>query len=225
MTKPLILDINSGNVMSLKNIINKFNDKVKISNEENELELSTHIFLPGVGSYSEVMNKIKEKINIEFLKKKLLTDKVLFLGICVGMQVLSDIGYENETSNGLSIINGKVKKLNTKENLPHVGWNSLILKQNKIFEGIPNKTDFYFIHSYVFELNDQLMRFLNKLWNKFYKAINKQNILVHSFIQKKSICWNKIDKKFFGYRSVMMSKNDKKRLIPVILIRNGYSSE
>ena len=47
MTKPLILDINSGNVMSLKNIINKFNDKVKISNEENELELSTHIFLPG----------------------------------------------------------------------------------------------------------------------------------------------------------------------------------
>ena len=69
MTKPLILDINSGNVMSLKNIINKFNDKVKISNEENELELSTHIFLPGVGSYSEVMNKIKEKINLDLLKK------------------------------------------------------------------------------------------------------------------------------------------------------------
>lgn len=188
MTKPLILDINSGNVMSLKNIINKFNDKVKISNEENELELSTHIFLPGVGSYSEVMNKIKEKINIDLLKKKLLTDKVLFLGICVGMQVLSDIGYENETSNGLSIINGKVKKLNTKENLPHVGWNSLNLKtKNKIFEGIPNKTDFYFTHSYVFELNDSINEISSTNYGtSFTSAINKQNIFGTQFHPEKS---------------------------------------
>ena len=187
MTKPLILDINSGNVMSLKNIINKFNDKVKISNEENELELSTHIFLPGVGSYSEVMNKIKEKIKIDLLKKKLLTDKVLFLGICVGMQVLSDIGYENETSNGLSIINGKVKKLNTKENLPHVGWNSLNLKtKNKIFEGIPNKTDFYFTHSYVFELNDSINEISTNYGTSFTSAINKQNIFGTQFHPEKS---------------------------------------
>ena len=188
MTKPLILDINSGNVMSLKNIINKFNDKVKISNEENELELSTHIFLPGVGSYSEVMNKIKEKINLDLLKKKLLTDKVLFLGICVGMQVLSDIGYENETSNGLSIINGKVKKLNTKENLPHVGWNSLNLKKkNKIFEGIPNKTDFYFTHSYVFELNDITNEISSTNYGtSFTSAINKQNIFGTQFHPEKS---------------------------------------
>ena len=188
MTKPLILDINSGNVMSLKNIINKFNDKVKISNEENELELSTHIFLPGVGSYSEVMNKIKKKINLDLLKKKLLTDKVLFLGICVGMQVLSDIGYENETSNGLSIINGKVKKLNTKENLPHVGWNSLNLKtKNKIFEGIPNKTDFYFTHSYVFELNDITNEISSTNYGtSFTSAINKQNIFGTQFHPEKS---------------------------------------
>ena len=188
MTKPLILDINSGNVMSLKNIINKFNDKVKISNEESELELSTHIFLPGVGSYSEVMNKIKEKINLDLLKKKLLTDKVLFLGICVGMQVLSDIGYENETSNGLSIINGKVKKLNTKENLPHVGWNSLNLKtKNKIFEGIPNQTDFYFTHSYVLELNDTTNEISSTNYGtSFTSAINKQNIFGTQFHPEKS---------------------------------------
>ena len=133
------------------------------------------------------MNKIKEKINIDLLKKKLLTDKVLFLGICVGMQVLSDIGYENETSNGLSIINGKVKKLNTTENLPHVGWNSLNLKtKNKIFEGIPNKTDFYFTHSYVFELNDSINEISSTNYGtSFTSAINKQTFLAHSFIQKK----------------------------------------
>ena len=134
------------------------------------------------------MNKIKEKINIDLLKKKLLTDKVLFLGICVGMQVLSDIGYENETSNGLSIINGKVKKLNTKENLPHVGWNSLNLKtKNKIFEGIPNKTDFYFTHSYVFELNDSINEISSTNYGtSFTSAINKQNIFGTQFHPEKS---------------------------------------
>ena len=63
MVKPLILDINSGNILSLKNIISKFNEKVKISNLDSDLDSSTHIFLPGVGSYSEVMNKLKKNIN------------------------------------------------------------------------------------------------------------------------------------------------------------------
>ena len=104
------------------------------------------------------------------------------------MQVLSDIGYENETSNGLSIINGKVKKLNTKENLPHVGWNSLNLKtKNKIFEGIPNKTDFYFTHSYVFELNDSINEISSTNYGtSFTSAINKQNIFGTQFHPEKS---------------------------------------
>ena len=61
MIKPLILDIDSGNILSLKNIVIKFSDNVKISNLDTDLEESTHILLPGVGSYSEVMNKIKKK--------------------------------------------------------------------------------------------------------------------------------------------------------------------
>ena len=78
MTKALILDIDSGNILSLKNIVIKFNDNVKISNIESDIEESTHIFLPGVGSYSEVMNKIKKNINIDLLKKKLLKTKFSF---------------------------------------------------------------------------------------------------------------------------------------------------
>lgn len=70
MIKPLILDIDSGNILSLKNIVIKFNKNVKISNTDKDLEESTHILLPGVGSYSEVMNKIKKRININLLKKK-----------------------------------------------------------------------------------------------------------------------------------------------------------
>ena len=70
MVKPTILDIDSGNILSLKNIINKFHNNVKISKLDEDLENCTHIFLPGVGSYAEVTKKLKKNINIELLKKK-----------------------------------------------------------------------------------------------------------------------------------------------------------
>ena len=188
MIKPLILDIDSGNILSLKNIVIKFNKKNKISNTDNDLKEATHIFLPGVGSYSEVMNKIKKKININTLKKKLIEDKALFLGICVGMQILSCIGYENDTSEGLSLVSGKVKKLNTNENLPHVGWNSLNYKNiNKIFKDIPDKTDFYFTHSYCFELNDSSCEISSTNYGvSFSSAINQNNIYGTQFHPEKS---------------------------------------
>ena len=188
MIKPLILDIDSGNILSLKNIVIKFNENVKISNTDSDLEESTHILLPGVGSYSEVMNKIKNKINIDLLKKKLNEDKTLFLGICVGMQILSSLGYENETSEGLSLIGGKVQKLNTNENLPHVGWNSINFNNtNKIFKDISDKTDFYFTHSYCFELNDSSCEISSTNYGvKFSSAINKKNIYGTQFHPEKS---------------------------------------
>lgn len=188
MIKPLILDIDSGNILSLKNIVVKFNENVKISNTDSDLEESTHILLPGVGSYSEVMNKIKNKINIDLLKKKLNEDKTLFLGICVGMQILSSLGYENETSEGLSLIAGKVQKLNTNENLPHVGWNSIDFRNtNKLFKDISDKTDFYFTHSYCFELNDSSCEISSTNYGvKFSSAINKNNIYGTQFHPEKS---------------------------------------
>ena len=101
MIKPLILDINSGNILSLKNIILKFSKNVSIGNNDNNILNATHIFLPGVGSYSQVMQNVKNRVNIKLLKKKLLEKEAMFLGICVGMQVLSE---------GLSLIKGSVKK-------------------------------------------------------------------------------------------------------------------
>ena len=188
MVKPIILDIDSGNILSLKNIINKFHNNIKISKLDRDLENCTHIFLPGVGSYSEVMKKLKKNISIELLKKKILDNKVFFLGICVGMQILSDFGYENETSKGLSIINGNVKKLNAKEILPHVGWNSLNFRnENKIFDGISDKTDFYFTHSYSFELGDSSNEIAFTNYGiKFSSVINKQNIFGTQFHPEKS---------------------------------------
>ena len=188
MIKPLILDINSGNILSLKNIILKFSKNVSIGNNDNNVLNATHIFLPGVGSYSKVMQNVKNTVNIKLLKKKLLENRAMFLGICVGMQVLSDCGYENDKSEGLSLINGSVKKMDTKEILPHVGWNSINFnKKSKLLNQIPNKSDFYFTHSYSYHLEDSTSVISNTNYGlSFPSIINKLNIYGTQFHPEKS---------------------------------------
>jgi len=188
MIRPIILNIGSGNILSLKNIILKKSSNLKISCDEKDIEDSTHIILPGVGSYSDVIKKIKDNLNINNLKKKIEIDKVFFLGIWVGMQILWDEGYENGKNKGLSIIGGNVSKINTNKILPHVGWNSLNIKfKDKILEGINNQTDFYFTHSYAFNLYDEKYELANTNYGvKFPSIINKNNIYGVQFHPEKS---------------------------------------
>ena len=188
MIKPIILNIDSGNILSLKNIIQQFSDKLKVTNLEEDITSATHIFLPGVGSYSEVMKKLNQKINLKLLKKQVFEKKIYLLGICVGMQILSDFGYENEKYSGLSYINGKVKKLSTKEILPHVGWNSINFNnKNKILNKIPNKTDFYFTHSYAFNVTKSNNEIANTNYGiNFSSIINHDNIYGTQFHPEKS---------------------------------------
>jgi imidazole glycerol-phosphate synthase subunit HisH len=188
MIKPIILNIGSGNILSLKNIILKKNSELKISCDENDIENSTHIFLPGVGSYSDVMEKIKQNLDINFLKKKIFKDRLFFLGICVGMQILSNYGNENGEHEGLSFIDGSVEKISTKNILPHVGWNSLKIKSNnQILNGIRDNTDFYFTHSYSFNLKNKSQEIANTNYGvEFPSLINKDNIYGVQFHPEKS---------------------------------------
>ena len=188
MIKPLILNIGSGNILSLKNIILKKNAELKISCSESDIENSTHVFLPGVGSYSDVMEKIRQNLDINFLKKKILKDRLFFLGICVGMQILSNYGNENGEHDGLSLIEGSVEKISTKNILPHVGWNSLEIKSNnQILNGIRNNTDFYFTHSYSFKLKTKSQEIASTNYGvEFPSLINKDNIYGVQFHPEKS---------------------------------------
>jgi len=188
MIHPLILDVGSENILSQKNIILKKTSKICISCLEEDIKNSTHIFLPGVGSFSAVMKKFKKKINTEFLKKHILERKVFLLGICVGMQIMSDEGDENGLQKGLSWINGKVEKIPTKEILPHVGWNSIDIKtKDPIIDGIPNLSDFYFTHSYCFNItNDENIITTSNYGFDFPSIIKRNNIYGVQFNPEKS---------------------------------------
>ena len=120
MKKVCIIDYGSGNVASVFNVINFLGYDCKITNDLNDIQNSSHIILPGVGSYSAAMKKINEKLSISDLENEILIKKKPFLGICVGMQILSTCGYEFGECKGLNWISGVVKKVDNPK-LPHIG--------------------------------------------------------------------------------------------------------
>ena len=128
-----ILDYGSGNVGSVYNLLSRLNYNIKISNESSDIKNSSHLILPGVGAFGDSIEKIKTQIPFDLLQVEVCNKKKPFLGICVGMQVLAEKGYEFGENDGLGWIKGTVKKLNAKI-LPHVGWNNVeIKKKSPIF--------------------------------------------------------------------------------------------
>ena len=150
-----IVDYNSGNISS---VINSFNEvakdkvNIKVTSDLNKIKSSDKVVLPGQGSFKscvEALNNIDGLINT--LNEFAVTNKKPLLGICVGLQMFADIGYEETETKGLGWIPGKVLKIdnqNGKFKLPHIGWNQIkIVKDSKIFQNIENNSHLYFVHS------------------------------------------------------------------------------
>ena len=189
MIKVCILDYGSGNVRSVFNVIKHLGYDVEISNSVSAIKNASHLILPGVGSYISAMNRIIKNIPLDCLENAVLIDGKPFLGICVGMQVLSDCGNEFEKKDGLGWISGSVDILKS-ENLPlpHVGWNNLDLKFKKpVTYGLKDNTDFYFLHSFCFKAsNTDNVIATTSYGSNFASIINKDNIFGFQFHPEKS---------------------------------------
>ncbi len=161
--KVTIVDYNSGNISS---VINSFKEVVKdkvnieVTADLNKIKSSDKVVLPGQGSFKSCVDALN-KINglTETLTEFAINNKKPLLGICVGLQMFADIGYEETETKGLGWISGKVSKIdnqNGKYKLPHIGWNQInIVKQSKIFENVENNSHMYFVHSYEFIPEDK----------------------------------------------------------------------
>tara|TARA_B110000003_G_C16641072_1_gene530218 strand:+ start:114 stop:734 length:621 start_codon:yes stop_codon:yes gene_type:complete len=184
-----LLDYGSGNVKSVYNILNFLGYNVIISNKSTDIINCTHLILPGVGAFGTSMNKITDKIPFDILESEVINNGKPFLGICVGMQVLADKGFEFGEHSGFGWIGGVVKKINS-EDLPsiHIGWNDLeIKKESPLLKGLENVKDFYFVHSYIFdvECQDSIVAQTNYA-NNFPSVISKDNIYGVQFHPEKS---------------------------------------
>ena len=184
-----LLDYGSGNVKSVYNILDFLGYNVKISNSSEDIKNSTHIILPGVGAFGASMKKIMNTIPFDVLENEVLQKGKPFLGICVGMQVLADKGLEFGEHKGFGWIPGIVNKIETKE-LPslHIGWNDIIIKKNTpLLKGLNDNKDFYFVHSYVFDVeNKDYIVAQTEYGNTFTSVISKDNIFGIQFHPEKS---------------------------------------
>ena len=189
-----IVDYGSGNLLSAQQSFIKaassigVDAEIQISNNPKNLELSSHVVLPGQGAFKTCMDGIKKIPGMEDeLNKFVKVKQRPFFGICVGMQLLADSSEENGNHQGLGWIEGIIKKIpGTDIKLPHMGWNSIrvINKNSKIK---PAENDYYFVHSYYFNCtnsNDILAE--TKYGINFPSIVNKENVYGCQFHPEKS---------------------------------------
>lgn len=184
-----LLNYGSGNVKSVFNILAFLGYDVKISNKAEDIKNSSHIILPGVGAFGASIEKIMKTIPFDVLENEVLQKGKPFLGICVGMQVLADKGFEFGEHKGFGWISGTVDKIDSKE-LPslHIGWNDISVKKDTpLLKGLNDLNDFYFVHSYVFDVNDKdCIVAQTEYGSTFTSMLAKNNIFGIQFHPEKS---------------------------------------
>ena len=190
-----IVDYKSGNISS---VINSFNEvardkvNVEVTSDLNKIKSSDKVVLPGQGSFKSCIDGLNS-INglIDTLNEFVLDNKKPLLGICVGLQMFADVGYEEVETKGLGWISGKVSKIdnqNGKFKLPHIGWNEIeIKKESKIFKDIKNNSHMYFVHSYEFVPEDKsVISAKTNYSSKIVCAVEKENLFGTQFHPEKS---------------------------------------
>jgi glutamine amidotransferase len=187
-----IVNYGSGNVFAVSNIYKRLNIPHLISNDFKELAKVTHLVLPGVGAFDETMKILRSSGLKTFLDDLVLEKCVPVMGICVGMQLLAS-GSEEGLMEGFGWIKGIVKKfdpktLADKPHLPHLGWNTVEVKENNdLFSGIDQSTGFYFLHSYYFECeSDDDVIGTTHYGINYSSAVNRKNIYGMQFHPEKS---------------------------------------
>ena len=193
--KVTIVDYNSGNISS---VINSFKEVAKnkidleVTSDLQKIRSSDKLVLPGQGSFKSCVDALNAINGLtEALSEFAINDKRPLLGICVGLQMFGDIGYEETETKGLGWISGKVSKIDNKDGafkLPHIGWNEInIVKESKIFKNLDENSHMYFVHSYEFIPDDKnVISATTNYSTNIVCAVEKENIFGTQFHPEKS---------------------------------------
>lgn len=174
----------AGNIHSIKKAIEKAGGNVLIIEKPEDFNQVDKIVIPGVGSFKDAMFELEKNDLLESLKRCVLTKPTL--GICLGMQILSTLGYEYGKTKGLDVINAEVKEIVVDAKVPHVGFNKIeVIKSNKLLEGVENK-EFYFMHSYEVVNYTNISSLTEYCGHTFVSSIQKNNIYGVQFHPEKS---------------------------------------
>ncbi|MBF0522462.1 MAG: imidazole glycerol phosphate synthase subunit HisH [Candidatus Omnitrophica bacterium] len=176
---------NAGNIFNIKKALEatSLGMKISILHSAKDLKKVDKIILPGVGTYRDVMSEISAWL--KDIKEGVL--KKPTLGICLGMQILSEKGYEYGETVGLSAVGGEVLKMPVKGRIPHIGWSTVeTIKPSKIMKGIAAQEQFYFMHSYELVNYTDVVALSTYNDHKFVAVVEKGNVFGVQFHPEKS---------------------------------------
>lgn len=197
MSHVTIIDYGSGNLHSIAKAFEREAEplslRVTVSSRAEDIRTASHVVLPGVGAFGDCLKGLKALGGVwEALNEAVHQDKKPFMGVCVGMQMLADLGEENGKHTGFGWINGTVKRITPSDpglKIPHMGWNEIQVtnQSHPVMHGIHSGDHVYFVHSYHFDCQDkQNILALTEYGAPLVAAIAKDNMVASQFHPEKS---------------------------------------
>ena len=184
-----IIDYDAGNIKSVEKALHYLGEETTVTRDPQTLLNADKVILPGVGSFGQAMGNLHTYGLVPVIHE-IVEKKTPFLGICLGLQLLFESSEETPGVEGLGILKGKIVKIPPAPGLkiPHMGWNSLHLQNNgRLFQGIPEDTYVYFVHSYYLEAADpSIVTATTEYGTLIHASVEKGNIFACQFHPEKS---------------------------------------
>lgn len=190
MKKVAIVDYDMGNIDSVCRAVRECRCQPVLTDRPEDFAKADAIILPGVGAFGDGMANLRRKGLVDVLGEQVLDVGIPTLGICLGMQLLADLGTENGESVGLGWVPGRVVRFSPAsraERVPHVGWNEVHQAGDcPLFAGIETGKDFYFVHSFHFEAEEACVRGRTPYCGGFVSVVQRDNVFGAQFHPEKS---------------------------------------
>ncbi|MBN2077218.1 MAG: imidazole glycerol phosphate synthase subunit HisH [Dehalococcoidales bacterium] len=182
-----VIDYGAGNIRNVVNALNKLGYQVKLTSDPVEVLSAETVILPGVGAAGDTVSSLKKLNLIESVLRVIAEDRP-FMGICIGLQVLFTETEEDGGQTCLDAFSGTVRKLPEGQKIPHMGWNQVKqVTAHPVFEGVPDYSNFYFVHSYYVDPEDKsLIVGTTEYGVEFCSIIAKGNVVGTQFHPEKS---------------------------------------
>jgi imidazole glycerol-phosphate synthase subunit HisH len=185
-----VVDYGAGNLASVANALDRIGAPVRVTNDSAEILSANGVIVPGVGAAADTMKHLNDLDLVDVITS-VIAQETPYFGICMGMQVLLTRSLEGGEHPCLNVISGTVRRLPAGQPIPHMGWNQVrYIDDHPLFAGIPDETDFYFVHSYYVDPDDQAWGGgVTEYGLPFVSAVCKGNVMGTQFHPEKSGKW------------------------------------
>lgn len=184
-----IIDYDAGNIKSVEKALLALGETACVTRDPNVILSADRVILPGVGAFGDAMEKIRS-YGLEEVIRKAVADKIPFLGICLGLQLMFEKSDESKGIKGLGLLKGEILRIpeNPELKIPHIGWNSLTFpNRGRLFHGIPENAYVYFVHSYYLKAQEEeIVTAATEYGISIHASVEKDNLFACQFHPEKS---------------------------------------